>query len=90
MKTPSPVRVALFTVALWSVLSLVIGYVYVASKLDLPPSGDTYAPTLVFQTISFVLFVGPKLILALIVTLGCEFVLFKTLRRRKRKGPRID
>ena len=72
--------------ALWSVLSIALGYAYVASRLELSPTADFYVHGVIFQVISYIIFVGPKLLVTLIVVLAAEFVLFRILGRRKPAG----
>jgi len=60
---------------MWFLVVLVYGYITVRSKLALPPSGDVYANTASFQTLSFVLFKLPALVAILVLAFAFQVLL---------------
>jgi len=84
-KMPSLARSALFTLALWSLVFLALGVGYVVTELE-PTGDDPQAHSVIFLAISFVLFEGPRLLVALLVVLAVELLLLGRIWRRGRRS----
>jgi hypothetical protein len=73
-------RTIIFTIVIWSFLVGVYGVATVASKLSLPPSGDTYAHTPGFQVLQFVAFKLPAMLSVLVASLAVVVTLWQVAR----------